>query len=147
VVLFADAPVSGASASHSSLDSLRVRARQMCEAWIADDLHVTYELSTPDQRRCTTEDAWVKEWRSSGDGRIVSCKISRIRRVDRNELTDVHSKCSKDPLTFQDAAVVTVKIKLRFPDGSFDKIDDMENAWLNIDGVWYWHDYHAPSLD
>lgn len=141
-------PISGAGSNgHSSLHSLRARADQMCAAWVADDLRTTYEFSTPDQRRCMTEDAWIKEWRSSGDGHVVSCKITRIHRIDRNDLWDVHSMCSKDLLTFEDSAVVTVKMKLEFADGSRDTIDDMHNAWLKIDGIWYWHDYSAPSLE
>src|SRR5262245_12592482 len=121
---------SSAGEARAPLKSLEARARQMCEAWIAKDFHATYGLSTPDQRRCMTEDAWIKEWQSSGDSRFTSCRIVRIYRIDREEFPKIHSKCSTDLLPVADAANVKVKIELQLPDGTRDKIDDMLNEWL-----------------
>jgi hypothetical protein len=119
----------------------------MCKALLAKDDRAFYELTTPDNRGCTTYETWFEEWRSAGDGRPVACKIVRIRRASRAELVDLQSKCSNDTLLFADGAVVKVKLTLQFPDGTRESIDDMFNGWLNIDGVWYWHDYSAPSLE
>ena len=146
-VLHPSVALAESSRTVSSLSALQERAKKMCEAWVSDDLRAAYQLTTPDLRRCMTYEQWVKEWRSSGDGQVVSCKAARARHIDRGELAGAKSKCSDDPLLFADAAVIKVRLKLKFPDGTTDVVDDMLNGWLNVDGVWYWHDWTSPSMD
>ena len=132
--------------SITNLPRLRARAAQMCSYMKKRDFAAAYDLASPDARSCLTREAWVNEWKSSGDGKMVTCTIKKVESAV-TETKDVKSKCSDARLMPKDAAVVKVKFELRFPDGTNDVVDDWYNGWIYVDDDWYWHDWASPSMD
>ena len=127
-------------------ENLKYRANEMCEAWKRNDLQKAYYLASPDVRRCVSYKEWVRDWESSGDGQFISCKITKIRKVEDSEIKGLTSQCSERELDLESAANVRVKIILRFPDGSTDVLNDMWNGWFLVNGIWYWYDWTSDSL-
>src|SRR5262245_54193509 len=115
ILVVAASPVADAKPSIIAADDLRARSVQMCSALTAHDARGWYDLMTPDFRTCNTYESWRDDFNRSGEGRAVSCKVTKIKPVGPSDLADLKGHCSHEPFVVESAAIVTLRVRLVFP--------------------------------
>ena len=108
--------------------------------WQASALHdwrTFYDLTCPDFRQCYSRDEFTKDSGIPDGGVVTSWKVLTIARVPPFA-EPLMSDCTDQPLSFEAAALVTLRVVAQSEKGKPAEADRWFEGWLYIDGIWYW---------
>ena len=118
--------------------ALRDRVNKMWKAHAVDDWRTFYDLTCPDFRRCYSRDEFTQDSGIPDDSVVTSWKILKVARATPFA-EPLMSDCTDQPLRFESAALVTLRVVGQGENGEPGEPDRWFDGWLYINGTWYWH--------
>ena len=118
--------------------ALRARVGSLYEAWSGERWRAMFRLLLPGDQECWRVKELAEEFGGESGERPVAWQILEVRADPESPHRKEPSDCSKKTWRIDAVAWVRMTATIEEADGSRESRDDFENAWLLIDGKWYW---------
>ena len=118
--------------------ALQASVGNLYEAWAARRWRSMFKLLTPGDQKCGRVRDLAEELGGESGEWPVAWEILSIRSDPDSPHRKEPSDCSDKVWTVAAVAWVEMTATFEEPDGSRSTRESFENAWLLIDGKWYW---------
>jgi hypothetical protein len=117
---------------------LEQRVALWYRAMFESDGKALYDLIPHDVHRCVSLDAFTERMFGDNDApKLQSWELKEIKGAKRKSFSELRSLCGPYTVTFTAAAIVILRVEVRYPNFHKPTALSIADIWLYIDGAWY----------